>query len=204
MTLLHRFAALGACALVAACALETSGRDTATVGADAGPSPTGTPSGRDAASTPPPGSDASIPQPGSDASSPVPDDGAAPPPDDAAPAGDGSPVSPQCDQDSDGHAARGGCGGDDCCDTDSRAHPGVTQYFDGQDACSSFDYDCNGQEEQEFSTLSCQLDFFGGSCSGAGFDQATACGAMGSWTNCNWVVFGCTQAGGSSRVQGCR
>jgi hypothetical protein len=37
----------------------------------------------------------------------------------------------------------------DCCDTDSRAHPGVTAYFTTRDACGSFDWNCSGADEKQ-------------------------------------------------------
>jgi hypothetical protein len=184
----------------AACGLETSGLERANASSDAAPTATttGPPPHADAASGAPHDASAAPPPP-VDATTPPPP----PPPDDAAAPADGSPVNAGCDQDMDGHAARGGCGGDDCCDTDARAYPGELAYYDGQDACGSFDYDCNGTDDPQYGQAGCKLDFLGGSCSGDGFDKVIACGASGSYTSCSYAVFSCNTSG-STRVQGCR
>ena len=189
---------------VASCTLQTSGLDRAPPGEQP-----------DAASAPPPGADASQAPVEASTEPPAALDAPPPPassgPDAAQGAGsdaqvdgaDAGPISPQCDQDADGHASLGGCGGDDCCDTDARAHPGDTAYFEDQDACGSFDYDCNGREDPQHGQAGCNLDFFGGSCGGDGFASSTACGATGSYTSCNYAVFTCSTSS-STRVQGCR
>jgi hypothetical protein len=46
----------------------------------------------------------------------------------------------------------------DCCDTDSRAHPGQTAFFTGvdggtTDTCGSWDYDCSGAVEMQYTNL---------------------------------------------------
>jgi hypothetical protein len=75
--------------------------------------------------------------------------GADAPPGDA-PAGDGAVV---CDFDHDTYKAKGAtCGGNDCCDTDNKANPGQQGYFPATDACGSFDYDCSGKLEPEYSS----------------------------------------------------
>jgi hypothetical protein len=108
-----------------------------------------------------------------------------------------------CDLDEDGYRATGTCGGNDCCDFDSRAHPGDTSYYGTKDACGSFDYDCNGQDEEEFpQAASCQLAFF--ACNGSGFDKTPpACGIAATFDTCPFDVLFC---GGDqkSEVQPCR
>jgi hypothetical protein len=101
----------------------------------------------------------------------------APPGFDAA-ATDG-PLAP-CDLDGDGHKATS-CGGDDCCDNDARVHPGATDWQSGADACGSFDYDCNGQEEKQTPVANCQVTL---GCQGSGFDKDTPCGADAAHTWC--------------------
>jgi hypothetical protein len=39
-----------------------------------------------------------------------------------------------------GYVATGG----DCCDSDAQAHPGQSNYYTVEDACGSFDWNCNG------------------------------------------------------------
>jgi hypothetical protein len=107
-----------------------------------------------------------------------------------------------CDLDEDGYRATGSCGGADCCDFDSRAHPGDTSYYPNEDACGSFDYDCDGKEEQEYGQGGCQLGFF--SCSGAGFDKTVpTCGVSATFDTCPYDVLFC---GGdqTSLTQACR
>jgi alpha-tubulin suppressor-like RCC1 family protein len=48
-----------------------------------------------------------------------------------------------CDQDGDGHARPGACGGDDCDDADGSVHPGVP------DDCNYRDDDCDGMEDED-------------------------------------------------------
>jgi hypothetical protein len=67
------------------------------------------------------------------------------------PADSGADAPPVCDFDQDTYKAKGAtCGGNDCCDTDNKAHPGQTSYFTQADACGSFDYNCNGTNDPEF------------------------------------------------------
>lgn len=42
----------------------------------------------------------------------------------------------------------------DCCDSDANAKPGQTTYYTSANACGSFDYNCNGQEDQQY-TVDC-------------------------------------------------
>jgi hypothetical protein len=41
----------------------------------------------------------------------------------------------------------------DCCDSDANAHPGQASYFTSEDACGSFDYNCNGSADAEHLAL---------------------------------------------------
>ena len=117
---------------------------------------------------------------------------------DAAYADSGDP----CDLDEDGYRAMGTCGGNDCCDYDSRANPGDTTYYPTADACGSFDYNCDGQLEQQYATANCQLGFF--TCNGEGFDKTPpACGVPATFDTCDYNVVYCgtTQ---SSKPQTCK
>lgn len=39
--------------------------------------------------------------------------------------------------------------GGDCCDTDARTHPDVTEFFTEANACGSFDYNCDEEEQKQ-------------------------------------------------------
>jgi hypothetical protein len=43
----------------------------------------------------------------------------------------------------------------DCCDADGRAHPGETTSFSTPDECGSWDYNCDGYVEEQFTTGPC-------------------------------------------------
>jgi hypothetical protein len=106
---------------------------------------------------------------------------------------------PPCDLDNDGHKTLS-CGGDDCCDNDSRAHPGATDFHDTASACGSFDYDCNGKQETQYGTSStCDQAIV---CADPGFVAATACGVNAPFKTCDWLL-GC-HPGDTMRTQSCR
>jgi len=46
-------------------------------------------------------------------------------------------------------------GKNDCCDTDAKAFPGQTTYFGSQNACKSWDYNCDGKSTKDVKTCSC-------------------------------------------------
>jgi hypothetical protein len=60
-----------------------------------------------------------------------------------------------------GYATAGG----DCCDSDGRAHPGQTSSFPTPDQCGSWDYNCDGYVEEQFTTGPC-----------GGYSGPAACG----------------------------
>ena len=65
----------------------------------------------------------------------------------------------------------------DCCDTDKRANPAQTGWFSGQnggttDNCGSWDYNCSGQPELEYTNLSLCPTF---SCAGSVADSNDQC-----------------------------
>jgi hypothetical protein len=147
-----------------------------------------------------------------DGSSPVSDalDAAMPPLDTGAPvpdaafaadASEGAPPSVDCDRDKDGFQSTSpGCGGKDCCDNDARTHPGEQAFFTSENACGSFDYDCDGVVEPQFAKVNCTLAVL--ACNGSGFDQAPpSCGVVATFDDCN-LGLGCytTQ---SQQAQSC-
>ncbi|MCC7000355.1 MAG: right-handed parallel beta-helix repeat-containing protein [Deltaproteobacteria bacterium] len=82
----------------------------------------------------------------------------------------------------------------DCCDVDSRARPGQTQFFTSTTACGGFDFDCSGAATQQFpprstggctSTGMCSLRTR--RCNGPYWttaNSAPACGLAASWRDC--------------------
>jgi len=49
----------------------------------------------------------------------------------------------------------------DCCDTDSRAHPGQSSYYTSTNNCGSWDYNCDGTSTGIYCSgyTQCQIDF---------------------------------------------
>jgi len=43
----------------------------------------------------------------------------------------------------------------DCCDMDSQAFPGQTQFFSSPDACGSYDYNCDNQSTLHYPAQTC-------------------------------------------------
>jgi len=135
-------------------------------------------------------------------------------------ASDGEAGDP-CDQDGDGYK-NAMCGGNDCCDTDGKAHPGQTGWFTVQDHCSSFDYDCDGKEEHEYPasltcgyvwSLGCIPTCSGTSCVCGGTACSTGyvgpdpgCGVGAEYDQCQPAnAFSCTPKSiDSNQVQACR
>ena len=94
----------------------------------------------------------------------------------------------------------GSSGGTDCCDRDSRAHPGVTAFFTAPDTCGSFDYNCSGKEDPEYDKVNCTLGLF--ACNGSGFDKAPPpCGVIATFDACNLGI-GCYTSQ-NTQAQGC-
>ncbi|MBI2394098.1 MAG: hypothetical protein HYV09_31290 [Deltaproteobacteria bacterium] len=95
----------------------------------------------------------------------------------------------------------------DCNDDDPRVFPGATAYrvepycVPGTSCASkSFDYDCDGSEEKQWSLLtSCS-----GGCAGVGWSMAVpTCGASGTLIICKSELLGCSKPTSSAK-QGCR
>lgn len=75
----------------------------------------------------------------------------------------------------------------DCCDSDATAHPGAGGWYSSPNACGSFDYDCNGQQNNEFNGAyqkGCGVCCSGFCCCDAAVGWANAvppCGQSGTW-----------------------
>jgi hypothetical protein len=113
---------------------------------------------------------------------------------------------PVCDFDLDTYKAEGGtCLGNDCCDTDSLAHPGQTLYYTTADKCLSFDYNCNGTLDPEYPVnLKCGGTGITGCTGGSGFIGNPACGTSALYGTCVPNGALACQAGSEMPVvQGC-
>ena len=87
----------------------------------------------------------------------------------------------------------------DCCDSDASTHPGQTDFFLSEDACGSWDWNCDGVIAKSLAAAAvaatCSTFTASASCTSAssGLDSASgrdaACGASVSTTNphCKWV-----------------
>jgi hypothetical protein len=81
-----------------------------------------------------------------------------------------------CDKDNDTFRAAGPpCNGNDCCDTDSNAHPGQGGYFTSEDNCHDWDYNCDKSTEEEWGMWG---------CSGLGLACTPTAGFIGSPPEC--------------------
>jgi hypothetical protein len=96
-----------------------------------------------------------------------------------------------CDVDGDGYLAEGACGGNDCCDTDSRAHPNQPNTWftltQGPDACGNWKFDCGMTVVEQFAVnFTCGGTGLTGCTGGPGFMGADpGCGGSGEFYNCN-------------------
>ena len=96
-----------------------------------------------------------------------------------------------CDLDEDGYRAKGGRAGAPTAATSTVARtPATRPTTPPPTACGSFDYDCDGKDEQEYGQGNCQLGFF--TCNGAGFDKTVpACGVAATFDTCPYDVVFC-------------
>ena len=108
--------------------------------------------------------------------------------------GGGACLKGPCDCDGDDFVSAFCSQGDDCDDSDPVAHPGQTAWFDvkrkdGQ----GFDYNCDGNEDREFSELACGgLSNLLCSQQADGFHKpAPPCGESGSFGKCKWSGLSC-------------
>jgi hypothetical protein len=111
-----------------------------------------------------------------------------------------------CDVDQDTYTSMLTCGGSDCCDTDSRAHPGQTTFFIQADACGSFDYDCNTTEDPQYPVnLTCGGTGLTACTGGSGFLLDPGCGNSGLFGTCvpNGLL-ACQPGDEMTLTQGCR
>jgi hypothetical protein len=192
-----------------ACALDMSGLGTADIAPyDGGPSSNATDDapGDDAASSPFTGQDAQSSSPDAPQSEGATSDDGAPGDVSSPDASSEGGMSIDCDQDGDGHKAMTApCGGDDCCDTDARVHPGETAYYTTPGNCGGFDYDCDGKDTPEYGAANCSWNTF--SCSGDGFQPPVpGCGVYGTFTSCSIPWYNPLTCDGSnqSQAQACR
>ena len=77
----------------------------------------------------------------------------------------------------------------DCYDTNAAVNPGQTNYFSYNRGDGSYDYNCNGAQEQQYTSVanSCSWDIVYLDCDlsgSAGWDGSTpSCGNSGQWIN---------------------
>lgn len=102
----------------------------------------------------------------------------------------------------------------DCCDSDANAKPGQSAWFTTLDKCGSWDYDCDGGVEYEYSGTGCNTISSGCPYCSYGTNvwsgSVPSCGNPGTWvTNCTSTSTACSPgssyctASGSSRTQAC-
>jgi hypothetical protein len=115
------------------------------------------------------------------------------------------------DGDEDGYASTvlGACG-NDCSDTDPTVNPEHTEYMTARHAGNpplhpgTFDWNCNGVEELEFTSIVPTCDAKLGTCvEGEGWSvMPTMCGQTANWYRC--VAASCTLMLVEMRQQRCR
>ncbi|HEX3344640.1 MAG TPA: hypothetical protein VHS09_08700 [Polyangiaceae bacterium] len=112
-----------------------------------------------------------------------------------------------CDEDKDGYLSNSAaCKGNDCCDTDNRAHPGQGTFFTSTDACGSYDYNCNSKNDPEYlANLKCGGLGATGCTGGSAFISSDpGCGNSGLYGTCVPNGALACQAGNEMTVtQGC-
>ena len=100
---------------------------------------------------------------------------------------DAPPDSPLCDRDGDGFNGPQCAGGTDCCDFDLLAFPGQPMFFGSEDACHSWDFNCDGMVTERYSnSLMCGGNpALGGCTGGSGFTTpGESCGQTGPLYTC--------------------
>ncbi len=113
-----------------------------------------------------------------------------------------------CDVDGDGYKAMGGtCGGNDCCDIDPAANPGVsaTMWFTTADACGNFNYRCGPIAMQYVENLTCGgTPALGCTPMTPGFTATVSCGSVGLLQKCMPSgALACAPSPVSMAAQGC-
>lgn len=126
-------------------------------------------------------------------------DSSTPPPD------AGSDAGVDCDQDHDGYLSNSAqCGGNDCCDTDSNAHPTQGMYFTSADNCGSFDYDCDGTLETEWGAFACTPGVTGCTPTSGFVGGVPGCGVSEQWTGtCKNMITSCQPGTTAAQAQAC-
>jgi len=117
---------------------------------------------------------------------------------------------PDCvDDDGDGYfvaVAGDDCGPElDCDDSDSRAHPGQTDYFGSERNAGAYDFDCDGVDSQVNvkQGQQCHLDWF--DCEGTGWMiSVPPCGETGTYHECKSGFLSCNEDQTLVALQLCR
>jgi len=97
----------------------------------------------------------------------------------------------------------------DCYDYNSNAYPGATSWRTSDRGDGSYDYNCDGSQEQRYTNSGiCNVDVWAGTCtrtSGFIYDESTpSCGTSGDYvSSCYYYVVYCSE-GTSSTTQSCR
>ena len=102
---------------------------------------------------------------------------------------------------------------DDCYDGNGNARPYQTTYFTSNRGDGSYDYNCDGSQSKQYSTVaSCSVtlpEVCGGNSGWSG--SAPDCGSGGTWkSGCHFSFngwpweWGCAYSGSTSSTQGCR
>jgi hypothetical protein len=94
--------------------------------------------------------------------------------------------------------------GNDCCDSDSTAYPGVTIFFSSpRNGCGGYDFNCSGAEEVvllPFVVDPCSVD----SCTSGWSSTVPDCGDSAPWQNCTTNAKGvCVTASPTTKIQIC-
>ncbi|HQK50361.1 MAG TPA: putative metal-binding motif-containing protein [Myxococcota bacterium] len=95
---------------------------------------------------------------------------------------------------------------DDCCDADARARPNQTEWFTQKNYCNSWDYDCDGTVQVQWTRTGgciggwpdCQAD-------PGWYGAVPSCGAQGQWVSggCDNGFLSCKDPKTTSKVQPC-
>ena len=108
-----------------------------------------------------------------------------------------------CDADGDGDLSVASCGGTDCDDSDPDVHAGQEGWFTAARADGSFDWNCDGHEEKQTATVSCEGTLGCGTRLGEeGFEADVECGGEGQMGSCQGIP--CSFSASGAAKQGCR
>jgi hypothetical protein len=113
-----------------------------------------------------------------------------------------------CDKDNDTYTADTCSMGNDCDDTDDRAHPGVTDFkYWSATPQSKGDWNCNHVIETEVATVNLKCSNYGSNCGAyAGFDSNPPCGYFANYITCKagGLLQPCAEASSMMKAQGCK